>query len=183
MCFLLLKVSYLIQAAHSLWSPTKPTGCANLVVFLLLTPTLSYDTYLRAFFCIVTSLAWSWSPLSLVPTWNISELWTLHSCLHPCRKYRCETWAIKKAEHQKTDAFKLWCWRGLFRVPWSAKRSNQSILKEVNPEYSLEGLTLKLKLQCFGHVMQRADLLEKTLMLGKTEGKRRKGTTEDEIVR
>ena len=89
--------------------------------------------------------------------------------------YRCESWAIKKAEHQRIDAFKLWCWRRLLRVPWTARRLNQSILKEINPEYSLEGLILKLKLQYFGHLMQRADSLEKTLMLGKTEGRRRRG--------
>ena len=85
----------------------------------------------------------------------------------------CESWPIKKAEHQRTDAFELWCWRRLLRVPWAARRSNQSILKEISPEYSLEGLMLKLKLQYFGHLMQRIDSFEKTLMLGKTEGRRR----------
>ena len=84
----------------------------------------------------------------------------------------CESWNIKKAEHQRTDAFEQWCWRRLLRVPWTARRSNQSILKEISPEYSLEGLTLKL--QYFGHLMQRADSLEKTLMLGKIEGGRRR---------
>ena len=93
----------------------------------------------------------------------------------PVVKYGCESWTIKKAEHQRIDAFELWCWRRLLRVPWTARRSNQSILKEINPEYSLEGLTLKLKLQYFGHLMQRADSLEKTLMLGKIEGWRRRG--------
>ena len=87
--------------------------------------------------------------------------------------YRCESWTIKKAEHRRTDAFELWCWRRLLRVPWTARRSNQSIRKEINPEYSLEGLMLELKLQYFGHLMQRASSLEKTLMLGKTEGRRR----------
>ena len=87
----------------------------------------------------------------------------------------CESWTIKKAEHRRTDAFKLWCWRRCLRVPWTARRSNQSILKEISPEYSLEGLMLKLKLQYFGHLMQRANSLEKTLMLGKTEGRRRRG--------
>ena len=86
--------------------------------------------------------------------------------------YGCESWTIKKAEHQRIDAFESWCWRRLLRVPWTASRSNQSILKEINPEYSLEGLMLKLELQYFGHLMQRADSLEKTLMLGKTEGGR-----------
>ena len=86
--------------------------------------------------------------------------------------YSCESWTIKKAEHWRIDAFELWCWRRLLRVPWTAKRSNQSILKEINPEYSLEGLMLKLKPQYFGHLMQTADSLEKTLLLGKTEGRR-----------
>ena len=89
--------------------------------------------------------------------------------------YRCESWIIKKAEHQRINAFELWCWRRLLRVPWTARRSNKSILKEIKPEYSLEGLMLKLKLQYFGHLMQRADSLEKTLMLGKIEGRRRRG--------
>ena len=88
--------------------------------------------------------------------------------------YVCESWTVKKAEHRRIDAFELWCWRRLLRVPWTARKSNQSILKEINPEYSLEGLMLKLKLQYFGHLMQRADSLEKTLMLGKIEGRRRR---------
>ena len=87
----------------------------------------------------------------------------------------CETWTIKKAECQRTDAFELWCWRRLLRVPWTARRSNQSTLKEISPEYSLEGWMLKLKLHYFGHVVQRIDSLEKTLMLEKIEGKRRRG--------
>ena len=91
----------------------------------------------------------------------------------PVVMYGCESWTIKKAEHQRIDAFELWSWRRLLRVPWTARRSNQSILKEINLEYSLEGLILKLKLQYFGHLMQKADSLEKTLMLGKTEGRRR----------
>ena len=85
-----------------------------------------------------------------------------------------ESWTIKKAEHRRIDAFELWCWR-LLRVPWTARRSNQPILKEINPEYSLEGLVLKLKLQYFGHMMQRANSFEKTWMLGKIEGRRRRG--------
>ena len=87
----------------------------------------------------------------------------------------CESWTIKKAERRRIDAFELWCWIRLLRVPWTARRSNQSILKEISPEYSLEGLMLKLKLQYFGHLMRRADSLEKTLMLGKIEGGRRRG--------
>ena len=93
----------------------------------------------------------------------------------PVVMYGCEGWTIKKAEHQRIDAFKLWCWRRLLRVPWTARRSSQSILKEISPEYSLEGLMLKLKLQYSGHLMRRTDSLEKTLMLGKIEGRRRRG--------
>ena len=91
----------------------------------------------------------------------------------PVVMYGCENWTIKKAEHQRIDAFELWCWRRLLRVPWTARRSNQSILKEISPGCSLEGLMLKLKLQYFGHLMQRTDSFEKTLMLGKIEGRRR----------
>ena len=93
----------------------------------------------------------------------------------PVVMYGCERWTIKKAERQRIDAFELWCWRRLLRVPWAARRSNQSILKEISPGYSLEGLMLRLKLQYFGHLMRRADSLEKTLMLGKIEGRRRRG--------
>ena len=89
--------------------------------------------------------------------------------------YRCDSWTIKKAEHQRIDAFELLCWRRFLRVPWTVRRSNQSILKEINPEYSLRGLMLKLRLQYFGHLMQRTDSLEKTLMLGKIESMRRRG--------
>ena len=89
--------------------------------------------------------------------------------------YGCESWTIKKAECWRIDAFELWCWRRLLRVPWTARRSNQSILKEINPEYSLEGLMLKLKLQYFGHLVWRTDSLEKTLSLGKTDDRRRRG--------
>ena len=93
----------------------------------------------------------------------------------PVVMYGCESWTKKKAEHRRIDAFELWCWRRLLTVPWTSRRSNQSILKEISPECSLEGLMLKLKLQYFGHLMQRADSLEKPLMLGKIEGRRRKG--------
>ena len=93
----------------------------------------------------------------------------------PVVMYRCESWTIKKAEHRRIDAFELWCWRRLWRVPWTARRSNQSILKEISPGCSLEGLMLKPKLQYFGHLMQRVDSLEKTLMLGEIEGRRRRG--------
>ena len=93
----------------------------------------------------------------------------------PVVMYRCESWTIEKAERQRIDAFELWCWRRFLRVPWTARRSNQSILKKINPEYSLESLMLKLKLQYFGHMIRRADSLEKTLILGKIEGRRRRG--------
>ena len=93
----------------------------------------------------------------------------------PVVKYGCESWTIKKVECWRIDAFELWCWRRLLRVPWTARRSNQCILKEISPKYSLKGLMLKLKLQYFGHLMQRTDSLEKTLMLGKIEGRRRRG--------
>ena len=93
----------------------------------------------------------------------------------PVVMYGCDSWTIKKAEHRRIDAFKLWCWRRLLRVPWTARRSNQSILKEISPDCSLEGLMLKPKLQYFGHLMRRADSFEKTLMLGKMEGERRRG--------
>ena len=93
----------------------------------------------------------------------------------PVAMYACDSWTINKAEHGRIDAFELWCWRRLLRVPWTARRSSQSILKEISPECSLEGLMLKLKLQYFGHLMRRADSLEKTLILGKIEGRRRRG--------
>ena len=93
----------------------------------------------------------------------------------PVIMYGCESWTVKKAEHRRTDAFELWCWRRLLRVPWTARRSNQSILKEINPGISLEGMMLKLKLRYFGHLMQRVDSLEKTLMLGEIGGRRRRG--------
>ena len=89
--------------------------------------------------------------------------------------YECESWTVKKAEHRSIDAFELWCWRRFLRVPWTARRFSESILKEISPECSLEGLMLKLKLQFFGHLIQRTDSLEKTLMLGKIEGRRRRG--------
>ena len=107
---------------------------------------------------------------------------TLPTKVHPVKvmiflvsMYDCESWTIKKPGHKRIDTFKLWCWRRLLRVPWTVRRSNQSTLKEISPEYSLEGLMLKLKHQYFGHLMRRADSLEKTLMLGRIEGRKRKG--------
>ena len=104
-----------------------------------------------------------------------TKVCVVKAMVFPVVIYGCESWTVKKTENRRIDAFRLCCWRRFFRVPWTARRSNQSILKEINPEYSLEGLMLKLKLQYFGHLMRRADSLEKILMLGKTEVKRRKG--------
>ena len=104
-----------------------------------------------------------------------SKVHLVKAMVFPVIMCGCESWTIKKAEHQRADAFELWCWRRFLRVPLTARRSNQSILKEISPEYSLEGLMLKLKLQYFGHLMRRTDSLEKTLMLGKIEGRRRRG--------
>ena len=105
----------------------------------------------------------------------LTKVHIVKSMVFPVVVYRCEGWTIKTAEDQRIGAFKLWCWRRLLIVPWTARRSNQSILKEINPEYSLEGLMLKLKFQYFGHLMGRADSLKKTLMLGKVESRRRRG--------
>ena len=107
-------------------------------------------------------------------TWS-TKVHLVKAIVFPMVMYGCELWTIKKAEHWRIDAFELWCWRRLLRVPCTARRSNQSILKEISPGCSLEGLMLKLKLQYFGHLMQRADSFEKTLMLGKVEGRRRRG--------
>ena len=104
-----------------------------------------------------------------------TKIHLVKAMVFPVVIYGYESWIIKKAEHQRIDAFELWCWRRLLRVPWTARRSNQSVLKEISPGCSLEGLMLKLKLQYFGHLMRRADTLEKTLILRKTEGRRRKG--------
>ena len=105
----------------------------------------------------------------------LTKVHLVKAMIFPVVMYGCESWTIKKAEHRRIDAFELWCWRKLLRVPWTARRSNQSILKEISPEYPLEGLVLKLKLQYFGHLMQRMGSLEKTLMLGKVESRRRRG--------
>ena len=104
----------------------------------------------------------------------LTKVRLVKAMVFPVVMYRCESWSIKKAEHGRIDAFELWCWRRLLRVPWTARRSNQSLLKDISPEYSLEGLMLSLKLQYFGHLIQRTDSLEKTLMLGKSEGRRRR---------
>ena len=105
----------------------------------------------------------------------LTKVRLVKAMIFPVVIHGCEIWTIKKAEHQRIDAFELWCWRRYLRVPWTAKRSNQSILKEISPEYSLEGLMLKLKLQSFGYLMRRTDYLEKTLILGKLEGRKRRG--------
>jgi len=115
---------------------------------------------------------------SMLKSRDITRLTKVHlvkAMVFPMVMYGCESWTVKKAESQRIDAFELWCWRRLLRVPWTARRSNQSILKEFSPEYSLERLMQKVKLQYFGHLMQRMDSLEKTLMLGKIEGRRRGG--------
>ena len=104
-----------------------------------------------------------------------TKVFLVKAMVFPVVMYGCESWTIKKAEYQRIDAFELWCWRRLLRVPWTARRSNESILKEISPEYSLEGLMLKLKLQYFGHLLRRIDSLEKTLILAKIEGGRRRG--------
>ena len=104
-----------------------------------------------------------------------TKVCVVKAMVFPVLMYGSEIWTLKKAEHRRIDAFELWCWRRLLRVPWTARRSNQSILKEISPKCSLEGLMLKLKLQYFGHLMQRADSLEKALMLGKIEGRSRRG--------
>ena len=105
----------------------------------------------------------------------LSKVHLVKAMVFPVVMYGCESWTVKKAKHRRIDAFEVWCWRKLLRVHWTARRSNQSILKEISPECSLEGLMLRLKLQHFGHLMQRADSFEKTLMLGKIEGRRRRG--------
>ena len=118
------------------------------------------------------------NPDSILKSRNITlktKICLVQAMVFPVVMYGCESWTKKKAEHPRIDAFELWCWRRLSRVPWTARRPNQSILKEISPEYSLEGLRLKLKLQYFGHLMQRTDSFEKTLMLGKIEGRRRRG--------
>ena len=104
-----------------------------------------------------------------------TKVYVVKAMLFPVVMYGCESWTIKKAEHRRIDAFELWCWRRLLRVPWTSRKSNQSFLKEISPEYSLEGLMLKLKLQYFGHLMRETDSFELTLMLGKIEGRRRRG--------
>ena len=105
----------------------------------------------------------------------LTKVRLVKAMVFPIVVYGCESWTIKKAECQRIDAFELWCWRRLFRLPWTARRLNQPILKDISPEYSLEGLMLKLKLQYSGHLMQRADSLEKTVMMGKIEGRKRRG--------
>ena len=122
---------------------------------------------------------------SILKSRDITLLTKMHivkAMVFPVVMYTWESWTIKKVEHQRIDAFELWCWRRLLRVPWTARRSNQSILEEINPEYSLEGLMLKLKLQYFGHLMQRTYSFEKTLVLGKIEGKRRRGWQKTKMV-
>ena len=125
------------------------------------------------------------NPDSILKSRNITLPTQVHlvkAMVFPVVMYGCESWTVKKPEHQRTDAFELWCWRRLLRVPWTARRSNQSVLKKISTEYSLEGLMLKLKLQYFGHLMQRTDSLEKNPDAGRDWGQEEKGTTEDEMA-
>ena len=125
-----------------------------------------------------THASWKKSYDSILKSRDITlptKVWIVKALVFPVVMYGCESWNIKKAEHWRMDGFELWCWRRLLRVPWTVRRSNQSMLKEISPEYLLEWLMLKLKLQYFGHLMQRANSREKTLMLGKIEGRRRRG--------
>ena len=139
-------------------------------------PALSPDTDLSTFVSLTVSSVTNLD--SILKSRDMTLLTKLHLVkvvVFPVLMCGCETWTLKKSERRRTDAFELWCWRRLLRIPWTARRSNQFILKEISPEYSLEGLMLKLKLQYFGHPMRRTDSLEKTLMLGKIEGGRRRG--------
>ena len=129
----------------------------------------------------IQSLGWE-DPLEMgmathssILSWSIPKVHLVKAMVFPVVMYGCESWTVKKAEHRRIDAFELWCWRRLLGVPWTARRSNQSILKEISPGCSLEGMMLKLKLQYFGHLMRRVDSLEKTLMLGGIGGRRRRG--------
>ena len=151
------------RAIQSFRSPTSEMGWrAN--IYLILYMTASHDH-------IQFYIIWPQSrDITLLTKVRLVKV-----MVFPVVMYGCESWTVKKAEHQRMNAFELWCWRRPLRVPWTAKRSNQSILKEISPEYSLEALMLKLKLQYFGHLMQRADSFEKTLMLGKIKGGSRRG--------
>ena len=123
----------------------------------------------------MTNLEIGLTHLYMLDTTLLTKVHIVKAMVFPVVTYGCESWTVKKVEHQKIDAFELWCWRRLLRVPWTARRSNQAILREINPEYSLQGLMLKLKFQYFGHLILTADTLEKSLMLGMIEGRRRRG--------
>ena len=136
---------------------------------------LNKTTFLISFSdCVLLVYTTGFCILILFPINLLTKVHLVKALVFPVVMYGCESWTIKKAGHQRINAFELWCWRRLLRVPRTARRSNQSILKEISPEYSLEGLMLKLKLQFFGHLMRRADSFEKTLMLGRIEGRRRR---------
>ena len=143
----------------------------SLLLPTLQDPTMSVNTWLSTLGSLSLPDYILYININIIET----KLCIVKAMVFPVVIYGCESWTIKKAEHQRTDVFELWCGWRLLRVPWTARRSNQSILKESSPEYSLEGLMLKLKLQYFGHLMWKADWLEKTLMLGKIEGRRRRG--------
>ena len=126
--------------------------------------------------CFLEEKLWqTWQHIKKQRHYFTNKVHLVKAMVFPVVMYGCESWTVNKAKCRRIEAFELWCWRRLFRVPWTARRSNQSILKEINLEYSLEGLMLKLKLQYFGHLMGKADSFEKTLMLGKSQGKRRRG--------
>ena len=167
---------------HGLYSPYSPgqnTGVGNLSLLQVIFPTQGSNPGLLHCRQILYQLSYQGSPMTNLDNIFKSRDSTLPTNLHlvkamvfPVVMYGCKSWTVRKAERKRMDVFKLWCWRRLLRVPWTARRSNQSILKEISPGCSLEGLMLKLKLQYFGHLMQRTDSMEKTLMLGKIEGRR-----------
>ena len=188
-----IECSTFTASSFRIWNSSTGIPSPPLALFVMMLPKAHLTSYSRMSGSrrVITPswLSWSWrsvlysSPVYSCPRHHIKK--QSHCFVHKVRlvkamvfpvvMYGCESWTVKKAEHQRIVAFELWCWRRLLRFPWTARRSNQSILKEISPGCSLEGLMLKLKLQYFGHLMGRADSLEKTLMLGKIEGRRRRG--------
>ena len=155
-------------------------GPDTMILAFVLPDILGWPKYLFQFFCHILQKNPNelFGQPSILKSRDITLPTKVHldkAMVYPVVMYGCESWTIMKAECRRIDAFELWCWRRPLRVPWTARRSNQFILKEISPEYSLEGLVLKLKLQYFGHLMQQTDSLEKTLILGKIEGRRRRG--------
>ena len=164
---------FIIFVSSSYWSLDHYVVTLSLImVFILKSVCLIWALLFPAFFW----FPFAWNIFSHRPTLSLYvSLSLVKAMVFPVVMYGCEGWTIRKAEHKNIDAFELWCWRRLLRVPWTARRSNQSILKAISPEYSLEGLMLKLKVQYFGLLIGRADSFEKTLMLGKIDGRRRRG--------